>query len=135
MKNDYEELLASVCYREAAKIKFTLGPDMILRTECLPNTIMDLDDALESTRISWEMVNHVERPLLCDLTYVIKMSQECRRHFSGADHAKTFNKCALIVTSPISKLIGNFFLGLNRPIKPTRLFNSKEEGLKWLKES
>ena len=120
-------------YRETNKIKFTIGEDNILRTECFPNTIMTLEDGKESTRISAEMVNYQALPLLCDLTNVVKMSQECRKHFSGAEHAETFSKCALIVTNPISRIIGNFFIGLNKPLKPTRLFTSKEDGLKWLK--
>ncbi len=121
-------------YRETKKIKFTLRPDNILHTECFPNTEMTLDDGKESTRISVEMVNYTPLPLLCDLTNVVKMSQECRKHFAGEEHAKTFSKAALIVTNPISKIIGNFFLGLNKPLKPTRLFTSKEEGLQWLKK-
>jgi len=121
-------------YRETQKIMFRYGADNILYTDCFPNTIMTLEDGKESTRISAEMVDYKPRPLLCDLTNVVKMTQDCRNHFAGEEHAKTFSKCALIVTSPISKLIGNFFLGLNKPLKPTRLFTSKEEGLKWLKE-
>jgi hypothetical protein len=121
-------------YRETMKIKFRYGSDGILYTDCFPNTIMTLEDGKESTRISAEMINHIPRPLLCDLTNVVKMTQDCRKHFAGPEHAKTFTKAALIVTSPISRIIGNFFLGLNKPLKPTRLFTSKEEGLKWLKE-
>ena len=121
-------------YRETEKIKFTLRPDNILQTECFPNTEMTLEDGKESTRISAEMVNYEPLPLLCDLTNVVKMSQECRKHFAGEEHAKTFSKAALIVTNPISKIIGNFFLGLNKPLKPTRLFTSREEGLQWLKK-
>jgi hypothetical protein len=120
--------------RETTKIKFSIGPDRILYTECLPNTVMTLEDGKESTRISAEMVNYEPRPLLCDLTNVVRMSQDCRKHFAGAEHAATFSKCALIVMSPVSKLIGNFFLGLNKPLKPTRLFTNKEDGLKWLSE-
>lgn len=121
-------------YRENEKIKFTLREDNILQTECFPNTEMTLEDGKESTRISAEMVNNQPLPLLCDLTNVVKMSQDCRKHFAGKEHAETFSKAALIVTNPISKIIGNFFLGLNKPIKPTKLFTSKDDGLKWLKE-
>jgi hypothetical protein len=80
------------------------------------------------------MVNYIPRPLLCDLTNVVKMTQDCRKHFAGPEHAATFSRCALIVTSPVSRIIGNFFLGLNKPLKPTRLFTNKEDGLKWLLE-
>lgn len=120
--------------RRNDKIIWILGPDNILRTECFPNTVMTLDDGKESTRVSAEMVNYQPLPLLCDLTNVVKMSQECRQHFAGPEHAKTFSRAALIVTNPISKLIGNFFLGLNKPLKPTRLFTNKEVALRWLKQ-
>ena len=120
--------------RRNNKIIFKISDDNILFTSCVPNTEMTIEDGKESTRISAEMVKYEPRPLLCDLTNVVRMTKECRKHFAGVDHAKTFNKAALIVTSPISRLIGNFFLGLNKPLKPTRLFNSNEEGLKWLRE-
>jgi hypothetical protein len=119
---------------ETKKIRFSIGPENILFTECVPNTTMTLEDAQDSTRISAQMVNYKPQPLLCDLTNVVKMTQECRRHFAGEEHSETFSKCALIVNSPVSRLIGNFFLGLNKPLKPTKLFNTKEEGLKWLQE-
>lgn len=111
-----------------------LDADNILHTDCFPGSVMTLEDGLESTRISAAMVNNEPRPLLCDLTNVIRMTHECRQRFAGPEHAKTFSKAALVVTSPLSKLIGNFFLGLNKPIKPTRLFTNKEEALKWLRE-
>lgn len=120
--------------RTTEKIKFTLREDNILHTECLPNTVMTLEEAKESTEISAEMVDHQPLPLLCDLTNVVKMSQDCRKHFAGPEHAETFSKCALIVTNPISKIIGNFFLGLNKPLKPTKLFTDEAAGLNWLKQ-
>lgn len=120
--------------KENNKIRFRLGEDNILYTDCFPNTTMTLEDGKESTRISAEIVNYQPVPLLCDLTNVVKMSQDCRQHFAGPEHAETFSKAALIVTSPISRIIGNFFLGLNKPLKPTRLFTNKEDGLEWLHE-
>lgn len=120
--------------RSNDKIKFRLSEDNILYTECYPNTTMTLEDGKESTRISAEMVSYEPLPLFCDLTNVVKMTQECRKHFAGEEHAKTFSKCALIVPTPMSRIIGNFFLGLNKPLKPTRLFTDKKAALAWLKE-
>lgn len=127
--------MKNLSYRETKKIKFRLGPDNILRTECYPNTVMTLEDGIESTKISAELVNGMPLPLLCDLTNVSRMTRECRNHFAGEEHAATFSKAALIVTSPISRVIGNFFLGLNRPKKPTRLFNNRIDAIKWLMDN
>lgn len=120
--------------RRTEKIVFTIRPDHILHIECLPNTIMTLEEGKESTRIGGELVNWVPKPMLCDLTNVIKMTRDCRLHFAGADHAKIFSKCALIIKSPLARIIGNFFLGANKPLKPTKLFNTVEDGVRWLRE-
>ncbi|MEO7989422.1 MAG: STAS/SEC14 domain-containing protein [Chryseolinea sp.] len=119
---------------ETDKIKFTLRPDNIVSIECAPNTMMTLDLGKLSTIKVGEIVKQNPLPLLCDLTNVVKMEQECRRHFAGPEHAAVFTKCALIVNSPLSKIIGNFFLGANKPLRPTRLFTNVEEGLSWLRK-
>lgn len=118
--------------RETKKVRFFYGPDKILRTECFPRTVMTLSDGIESTRISAEILEYVPQPLLCDLTNVIRMTHDCRKHFASDEHAATFTKAALIVGNPVSRIIGNFFLGLNKPKKPTRIFNSIEDGINWL---
>jgi hypothetical protein len=121
--------------RETEKINFILRPDGIVQIECKPDTIMTIDEAKLSTKIVGEIVNGDPLPLLCDLTNVVRMTQECRRHFAGPEHAAVFSRCALIVTSPVSKIIGNFFLGANKPLRPTRLFTDVEDGLQWLKRN
>ncbi len=40
---------------------------------------------------------------------------------------------AIIVSSLATRLIGNFFKGLNGQASPTRLFTSEQEALKWLR--
>lgn len=119
---------------ETDKITFKRGDDNILYIECLPKTIMTIDEGYLSTEKASELIQGEPIPMLCDLTNVVKMSQDCRKHFSGPEHAKVFSKCALLITSPISRIIGNFFLGANKPLKPTRLFTSKNDAIKWLKQ-
>lgn len=123
----------NILQQKADKITFTIIQDYIVKIECEPGSIMNLEEGLLSTKIIAEMINNNPLPMLCDLTNVVKMSKECRDHFAGPNHAKVFTKCALIINSPISKIIGNFFLGANKPLRPTRLFTSKEDGLEWLK--
>jgi len=61
------------------------------------------------------------------------MDREARRYFAGEETAKVESAAALLIESPLSKAIGNFFMGLNKPIVPTRLFTSEAEALAWLK--
>lgn len=120
--------------RDTDYINFELRPDGVMQIVCKPGTVMTLELGKLSTAVISELRGGQPGPLLCDLTNVVKMNQDCRKHFAGAEHARVFTHCALIVSSPISKIIGNFFLGANKPIRPTRLFTSVPEGLRWLKE-
>jgi len=115
------------------KITFSLREDGIFCTECPPNTVMTLEDGIFSTKMTNEIQGGVAHPLLCDLSNVIKITKDCREHFAGESHAKTIAITALVVTNPISKIIGNFFMGLNKPLKKTRLFTDREKAIEWLK--
>ncbi len=120
--------------KDTETIKFYIHDDGILYIECLPGTIMTIDEGKLSTKIGLELTDGEAMPLLCDLQNVVKMSQECRNYFAGPVHAEMFTKCALLITNPISRIIGNFFLGANKPLKPTRLFTKREDAIKWLKK-
>lgn len=40
---------------------------------------------------------------------------------------------AMLVDTPLSRTLDNFYLGLNKPPLPTRLFTTEDKGLEWLK--
>ena len=39
---------------------------------------------------------------------------------------------ALLVLSPMARAIGNFFMGLNKAVIPTRIFTSEPLAIEWL---
>jgi hypothetical protein len=39
---------------------------------------------------------------------------------------------ALVAGTPLSRMMGNFFLGVNKPPYPTRLLDSETPALAWL---
>ncbi len=41
-------------------------------------------------------------------------------------------KALLLIGSPVSRVIGNFFMGLNKPIYPTKLFTDPQKAIRWL---
>lgn len=62
------------------------------------------------------------------------MDRESRAFHSGEMPNQYAKAVALLVKTPVSSIIGNFFLGLNKPSFPTKLFTEKEEAIFWLKE-
>ena len=60
-------------------------------------------------------------------------SREARLYFSTDEVADCVSACGIVVGTPVSKVLGNFYLGLSNPRLPSRLFTSNDEAVAWLK--
>ncbi len=65
------------------------------------------------------------------LDALTSQDSEARRIYAHGFQPALFFAVALIVTTPLSRAIGSFFLGLTRLPVPTRLFESVEEASTW----
>ncbi len=86
-------------------------------------------DAQESIR---DGLNKAKTRVLIDMSAVTEISKEARDYFANERTASIQRATALLIGSPISRVIGNFFMGLNKPISPTRLFTDPQNAIKWL---
>ena len=71
-------------------------------------------------------------PFLANVTKVKNITKEARAAFAGGDGVKKMPACALLVGSPVNRLLGNFFLSVSKPIVPTKLFTNMNEAETWL---
>jgi hypothetical protein len=61
------------------------------------------------------------------------VDREAREYFACSDDNRALaSRVAMVATNPLSRVIGNFFLGLNRPGVPTRLFGEVDAAVAWL---
>ena len=105
----------------------------VLRIIVKPGARMELADAEENMRACGELCGERSRAVIVDLSGVQSVSRDARNCFSG-DLAKQFIRAnATLVGSPTSRLIGNFFLALNRPPYPIKIFNDESDALEWLR--
>jgi hypothetical protein len=61
------------------------------------------------------------------------ISPEARKYLAEAGY-QGVDKVAVITNSHISNLIGNLFILINKPPKPTRLFKDVKDAIEWLRE-
>jgi hypothetical protein len=106
----------------------------ICHTVVSPASGININDAKENTRVVAQLSAGTLYPLLVDLCDIHSISKEARDHFAMRDRKPGVNAIAMIVKSPVSSIIGNFFLGLNKPSVPTQLFVSKEKATNWLQQ-
>ena len=86
-------------------------------------------DAQERVR---DMLGKAKTRVLVDMTKVTEISKEARDYFANERTASIQRATALLIASPVSRVIGNFFMGLNKPISPTRLFTDPHRAVEWL---
>jgi hypothetical protein len=111
-----------------------MGDDGIACTKVKPNVDITLEYALENTKAVSSLYVDKKFPILIDSRGIKSMSREAREHFSTRGRDSKTNAFGIVIKSPLSRVIGNFFLGLNKPAVPTRLFDNEEDALEWLKK-
>ncbi|MBU2512255.1 hypothetical protein KJ966_13035 [bacterium] len=110
--------------------EFFRKKDGVLRFSYFDSTEVFLEDALENIAAANRINGHDCQPLLIDITTVRYMKNDARKAFSMERNASAI---ALITSSYISRVIGNFFIGLEKTVVPSRLFNSEEDAIRWVK--
>jgi hypothetical protein len=63
---------------------------------------------------------------------MLSQDAEARRAYQEID-TDLFYGGGLVVENGLSRALGSFFLGLSRPHVPTRLFDTVDKAIEWLK--
>jgi hypothetical protein len=108
-----------------------MGDDGVARTQVKKGSEVVLEDARENSRVVNGLEGPERYPLLIDAREIKSITKEARDHFSLRGRESRVTCFAILIDSPLSRIIGNFFMGLNKPRVPTRLFNDEEQALTW----
>ncbi len=106
----------------------------ILHFKGYPHFDFKYDDAVEAIKAQKILGEGTRRPLLADVGLIKTMERKARLYLGGKEAASAVSAVAIIVSSPVARVIANFFMGMNKPLYPTRMFSDTEVALKWLRE-
>jgi hypothetical protein len=98
-----------------------------------PNTSIDLAAAKKIVNDRIDFQQQVDYPIFCDIRSM-KNADKAARDFLAKEGSSYTKGVAVIVDSPMTKIIGNFYLGLNKPTSPTKMFTEREDALEYLKQ-
>ena len=79
-----------------------------------------------------EYCREKNRPMLVELTNIKSTSKESRGIYSSPDTASICRAAALLVGNPVSQIMGNFYLGINKPAMPVKMFTDPDKAMEWL---
>jgi len=109
-----------------------MGDDGIARTKVKKNAEVALEDARENSIVVNSFFVDEKFPLLIDARGIKSISREARSFFTTNGRETNTMAFAILIDSSVSKVVGNFFLGINKPAVPTKLFTNEREATKWL---
>lgn len=112
-------------------VKFSFDGKILL-SEVIDNMEIDLDDAMENYEASMKLVgDRTYLSLVISAPYTT-VTKEAREAMNDPKFYKNAVAQAIVVKSLANRLMGNFLIRIYKQYCPHRLFNSKEEAVKWL---
>lgn len=112
--------------------EISLGDGNILRAWAAPGSEDTVEEAREQLNIMRKPARGRRLPALAEIRKIKSTSREARQFYGCEEYAKIVCAAA-IIASPVSQVIGNFYLDLNRGVYPLKLFLSEDLALDWLK--
>lgn len=110
-----------------------LRDDGILMVSMKKGSAVTIEDAEENHLASARVAGDARLLVLVDVRPAVSITREARIYFADENVRSNTVAQALIIDSGVSKVIGNFFIGLNKPKFPVKLFTSEDKAVDWLK--
>ncbi len=120
-----------IASRECPWFTVVLRADGLLEYLTVPGLVITTNVALQVVEVGLQITD-VARPTLVLMSDVARIERQARAIFVSEAYIRLCCQTALVVGSPVSRVIGNFFVGLNRPTYPVAIFDDKELAAKWL---
>ncbi|OFY83479.1 MAG: hypothetical protein A3F72_06010 [Bacteroidetes bacterium RIFCSPLOWO2_12_FULL_35_15] len=96
-------------------------------------TFIDLDLSVKITNDRLEIQKGKIYPLLSNIKSLKNTTKEARDFMASEKGCEGVIAAAVLINSSVGSMIGNFFIFINKPLVPTKLFTNEEEAKKWLK--
>jgi hypothetical protein len=118
--------------RETSTSRYELRSDGIIAQRIRSTKTQSLADARENTAAFVELAAGEKRPLLVDLRVKFATDPGVREYYAGPEATAMVCSIAMVIDSTAGRLLGNFFLALQAPNVPTRMFAEEAAALDWL---
>jgi hypothetical protein len=121
-----------VASRECPWFTVVLRDDGILAFHPIAGLVLTHEVALQVIQVGLQIADE-PKPTLVLMQDMARVERDARAFFASEEYMRLCSQTALVVGSPVSRVIGNFFVGLNRPKYPYKLFEDPELAAEWLR--
>jgi hypothetical protein len=111
-----------------------IDTDRIVRCCYLPGAVVTIREAQEEheaiSKLLEKTLGQSSGLMMVDIRPLESITREAREFYG--QEGSCSHAVALIIGSPLSRMIGRIFLSLNRSGKPLRLFTDEAQATQWL---
>ena len=121
---------AQVLY--TSKCRVSLVGQGIIENRILDGHQMEVEDVLELKQANIQLSEGKPYAVLVTFGHLTEVSKESRELIASKDFVKNTVAKALLVNNIGHRLVGNFYLSVNRPAIRTHVFTNREQAIEWL---
>jgi hypothetical protein len=88
-------------------------------------------EAKAAVDLGWVLQKERVAPVIVDLRGIRSIDRDARAYYAGPEVTSRTYGAALLVDNPLTRMIGNFFLGLNKASHPLRIFGDEASAVAW----
>lgn len=93
---------------------------------------IDLIVAQQAVKYRLECTNYKLYPMLSNIKSIENITKEARDFLASEKGCEGIIAAAILINSVLGSMIGNFWIRINKPLRPTKLFTDEDEAKKWL---
>lgn len=113
--------------------RIVIGSDGIMYIDINTDGDFTLENAKELFEASLEVGKGKQYPNLIRVHQYFLPTKEAREFVAAPERSSRALAEAYVIKSLPQKLIGNFYIRIDKPLAPTKLFTSEEKAMEWLK--
>ena len=95
---------------------------------------MELEDARQNVAAIHEIAGRRRTRVLVDMRGVRSQTRDARRYFAGPEAERVTAAVALLIGSPVSRVLASFFLKMLPQRVPSAIFTDEAAATTWLLE-
>ncbi len=95
---------------------------------------LTIEDARENLDAMVDITKRRKVPMVADLSKIASATREVREYYASDAAAAVVTAVAIVVGNPVTRIIGSFFLRINRPPYPTAMFTSVDKAVDWARD-
>lgn len=125
-----------ISYKKISSEKFDsiLLEDQILENIIKPGVTIEIEDMWKIKEANMKLIADKKYCILVTSHYLADISKEARELAAGIDFQMNTLAKALLVETTGHRIVGNFYIKVNKPAIKTKIFSDRNKAMEWLRK-